>query len=555
MTSRLALLLSLCLAAPAMAQNLKPLPTPDLSGLSADQNAGLREARANFDRVSKTVSGVELAELYGDMGGFYARARMPEVALVAFENAGQIVPKDDRWIYLQGVMLRSTGKAEEAQKRFDEAFKLNPSYLPTRLSIVAERMRKGDFAGAKKLLEDSITTNPNQPAPQAMLGEIAFREKRYADASRHVHAALLLDPRATSLYGALARAEQAAGNPDAAKIAQVKSGDVPPRLDDPLLERIMPSGAAPAPAAAAAAANPNEAVLGEVALQLATGKPDLARKALDAALKRTPKDPLLLASYARVEASADRMDAAKSRAREAVAADPKSQPAWITQGIILEMAGDDAGARESYQRAIAVDTRSTRPHVLAGNLAMRTGRAADAVTAYRAVVGASQDDVDGWARLLAAEFVAGQCQAGVKESADNAKRAPRNPQFAELAIRAASTCRAATPAQRQQALVDAEKLYKGVQSDVAQVGEAYALALAANGKWEDAAQTQGGALFEAVRVGDPDAIAQYRELYQRFEAKQLPDMPWASTHALLKPQRPAAAPPAPAPAAATPAGR
>ena len=43
------------------------------------------------------------------------------------------------------------------------------------------------------------------------------------------------------------------------------------------------------------------------------------------------------------------------------------------------------------------------------------------------------------------------------------------------------------------------KIYQ--QSDAAPVGEAYALALAANGKWDDAVKTQQAAMFVLVRNG------------------------------------------------------
>ena len=92
-----------------------------------------------------------------------------------------------------------------------------------------------------------------------------------------------------------------------------------------------------------------------------------------------------------------------------------------------------------------------------------------------------------------------------------------------------------------------DKLYH--QSDAAPIAEAYALALAANGKWDDAIKIQQGAMFVLVRNGHKGELPGYRDFLQQFQAKKLPDKPWPAMSGLLKPERPApdvkgAAPPA-----------
>ncbi|MBN8481455.1 MAG: bacterial transcriptional activator domain-containing protein, partial [Xanthomonadales bacterium] len=260
------------------------------------------------------------------------------------------------------------------------------------------------------------------------------------------------------------------------------------------------------------------------------------------ALAKQPNDVILLAAYARLELAANRPDAARARATAATAADPRSVPAWLTQGHVLEVGGDDAGARGAYERAVALEPKAARAQVALGNLALRSGRTGDALVAYRAATAAQPDDAENWAHLLAAEFLAGQCAGALRETAANATRNARNPLFADLNIRAVSTCPAATPAQRQAVLADAKALYRQAPpQDIAQAAETYALALAANGQWQEAAQTQGSSIYEAATLGDQAATAQYREFFQRFQAKQMPTKPWADAHPLLKPPRPLAA--------------
>lgn len=533
-------LLAAC-AGTAFAQAPQPLPNPDLSRLSPADGALVREARADFDKMSSGQSGVALAEAYGNLGAAYSRVQLLDAAAIAFDNAARVAPLDDRWVYLRGVVARMQGKPAEARAAFERAIKLNGLYLPTRIALAAEMMRAGDLQDADRLLTSALADHEKDPALRATLGDIAFRQKRNADAIAYINEAIRLDPKATSLYAALARVQQAAGNAEAARAAQAKAGDIPPRLEDALLQRLLPPAGtvAAAPAAPAAAPPPDarQLAVGEANFQAAAGNFDAARTILDKALAKQPSDAVLLANYARLEAMAGRFDAARTRADAAIKADPKLAMPQMVRALVLEMAGDDAGAKAAYERAAATEPKAPRPQVALGNLALRSGRAADAVVAYRAATVLAPDDPADWARLLAAESVAGQCATGVREAAANAAKHARDPLFAELHVRAVSACPQATPAQKQAVLAVAETLYKG-SANIAQASETYALALAANGKWKDAEQTQGAALYEAARAGDQSAVAEYREFYQHFQKKQMPAHPWPDSHELIKPPRP-----------------
>jgi Flp pilus assembly protein TadD len=552
MTSRLSLVLALCLALPGLglAQNLKPVPNPDLSKLTPAKNSELREARIEFEKAKTTRTGRELADLYAELGGVYARAGLQDAADVAFENASLLAPNDDRWHYLRGLLARQRGQDAQARALFEKSFKLNPMYLPARMIVAGDRLKGGDAVGARKILAEHLTEHPKEPSVLALLGEIDLREKKYADAVRHLRTALTVEPTATSLYRLLAQAEEGAGNSKATEEAKTRIGDGTLRVDDLLRRRILSTEAPDAPVAAERPIDARTLAIANATTRAVNGKYAEARKALDDVLKNSPKDVELLLIYARIEAASGNPSAALSRARAARAADPSSTVALMALGAMQEMNNDDARARQSYQDALKLNPKLAGAHTALGDLALRTGRSADALAAYRSLIAFEPSNAEVWAHVLSAQFASGQCAAGLNEALANAQKHPRDPMFAELAVRAASTCPAASAEQKKKALADAEKLYRAAPQDAAQFGETYALALAANGKWEDAAQTQGAALFLAVSAADERAVAQYREFYQRFQAKQLPSKPWADSHPLVKPQRPQAGNPNPAPAAA-----
>jgi hypothetical protein len=64
---------------------------------------------------------------------------------------------------------------------------------------------------------------------------------------------------------------------------------------------------------------------------------------------------------------------------------------------------------------------------------------------------------------------------------------------------------------------------------------AFALAQAANGKFDDAQKSQAQAIYEAVRMNDSARAAMYRKTMLDFVAKKVPAQPWPAEHAYVKP--------------------
>lgn len=576
MISRIALSLALSLACSGTtlaADAIKPIPTADLSKLSKENADEVRLYRDRFEKEKGTLKGVELAQSYADVGAVHARVGLFDVAEVAFADAELIAPLDSRWSYLRALVATARGQDAAARQSFEKAYKLNPDYLPIRMALANSLIRANDLERARGLLDEFVAKHKTYPMPYAVLGDIAVRQKRFADAAKLFQAGLDAEPKANQLYGGLAYAQEQAGNKKAADAARARAGDVGPTIDDPIMARILPvidlklarpaAGAASTAAAPPPAADPKQAVLVETGFAVSGGQFDAARKRLDDGLKQFPDDSELLMAYARVEAAAGKPDAARARARAGTAASPKDAGAWTMQGLIEESIGDDAAALQSYTKAVSIDSTFARARIAIGNLQLRGGKLDDATKAYRAALTALPDSTDARARVIATQVLAGQCAAAVKETGDAATRRARDAGIAELYVRVASTCPASNAEQRKRALTIGENLYKSPAGGSAQVSEAYALALAANGKWQDAEQTQGAAVFDALSKGNNAAsVALYRDFYQQLNMKKLPDRPWPAAHPLFKPERPSfkAPPPvaakpaatAPAPAAAKP---
>jgi len=170
---------------------------------------------------------------------------------------------------------------------------------------------------------------------------------------------------------------------------------------------------------------------------------------------------------------------------------------------------------------------------------MRNGRYDDAATRYRAAITADGRNAEAWTRLAAAGAFAGKCEAAIRDVNGALAKDSRNGILMQLFVRLTSTCPASGVPEKKMALDYGGKIYQ--QSDAAPIAEAYALALAANGKWDDAVKTQQAAMFVLVRNGRKNEVPAYRDFLQQFQAHKLPDRPWSTMSDIAKPARPQAA--------------
>ncbi|TLY52511.1 MAG: tetratricopeptide repeat protein, partial [Gammaproteobacteria bacterium] len=141
-----------------------------------------------------------------------------------FYDATQINSGDGRWYYLRGLIASKLKHDQDARTNFAAALERDKVYLPIRYRLADTLIDLGDLAGARKVLEDTAREHPNKAATEAMLGRLALREKRYADAVAALNRALKLEPGANELYTHLATAYDGMGNGAAAGDARAKAG-------------------------------------------------------------------------------------------------------------------------------------------------------------------------------------------------------------------------------------------------------------------------------------------------------------------------------------------
>jgi tetratricopeptide (TPR) repeat protein len=534
---------------------IRPVPIPDTSKLPKQEADQLVETRAAFDESKPKLTGGQLAQAYALLASSYALAGFYDASDVALANASVVMPDDGRWIYLRGLLARLSGKAVPARDFFEQALRLDRRYPPIRVAVIEARLAAGDVDAARQAVDQAGPDAKDNAMIAYLRATVAHRQERQADALAAVNDALRLEPGANALYTLQADIYAAQGKSAEAAAARAKAGNVQVRQLDTLGAGFLGATAIDPtlhPAAGTPAAKPvdDKDPVNLARFLISTRQFDAARTPLEQALKREPASSGLLSLSARVEALVGNQKLAAQRADEAVRLSPKDAAAVTTRGVVAETAGNETAAQADYEKAISLDAAQIEARLLLGNRYMRSARYAQAAEQYRQLIRLEPKALEHYARLVAAQSADGRCAEALKELDTGMRAQPqRGGYLTQVFSRLASTCRAATVTERGMALDYTTKLYK--ERLTPQVIEAYALANAANGKFVEAAELQGSAMFAAVRDGGNEAAEPFREFFKAFQAKQLPDKPWPAEYGYFKPARLQPLPPAKAVAPAS----
>lgn len=497
---------------------LKPLPRPDLSTLPREQAEELARRRAEFDELRGKLVGPPLAVAYGAIGAFYARAGLFDAAEVAFANALVLLPNDFELRYLAGLSALLGGRPTAAEPHLRECLKMDPRYPATRIHLADVLLALKRPAEAKRLLEEALAQRQNLAAAHLRLGRLARQERRFDEAERHFRAALEREPGATVLYRELAELARAAGRREAAQALEKLAGDGPVPLIDPLAKTLF--------------GPPPTAVERAMPLIIA-GELEPARELLRQHLGRDGGDVAAMALLARVEAGRGDFEEARRWAGFALRDAPGRALGHVAAGVVEELAGNEDKAIEHYQAAVRAEPEDLEARRMLGDLLLRRGQAEEALEHYRALVAHDGERALGLPHLVAAAFRAGRCEEALAAARAARARHPTDGVRAEIWVRAAATCPAASEEERKEALAVAEDLYR--QHPDAESSEALALIAARHGRFAEALDYQRQSLFERAKANDRASIERSRAWLQLFQSEKLPALPWPEGHPLLDP--------------------
>jgi putative PEP-CTERM system TPR-repeat lipoprotein len=255
---------------------------------------------------------------------------------------------------------------------------------------------------AKVQVEEIVKANAGDVGVLSVAANFYARNRDYARARELLAAARALDPKDTSSLSSLARLEMAAGDDAAASTALQSLLKLDPANRQAriflaqIALRANDTGEASEQLETARSAEP-EAVVPRLLLasvylrERKTAEADAVLRELDALAE---KNPAVAAAAGRVYAAAGRYEEAFNQFRSAARGDPKN-PAWLLEMARVQIAREDrAGARNSVDKALALDPDSVAANASMIGIELKEGRKDQALARATRLRKAHPQDAD-----------------------------------------------------------------------------------------------------------------------------------------------------------------
>lgn len=490
------------------------IPPAQLEALAADERDMLEAAIEYFERQRPTLSGEALGIGYGRLALHYlAHGQVPQ-AQVAFGNAMLLDPENFRWPYYLGLAEESQGNQDKAIPLLGRSLRLNPENPAAATRLGLALIDAGREASASSLLEGVVNSDDGpHAAAEAGLGRLAFERGDYREAVSYYQKALAQQSQANALHGVLSQAYANLGESDAARYHASQAGDDMPVIQDPLVALLD------------AHRQPSSAFieLGDAARQ--RGQVAQAAVFYNFAAAVNPEDPDASERLTQLRGAADQADAAA----------PATAKDHFERGVYFAANGDDASAIREYEASIALDASDVAAHLFLANALMRERDFVAAAQQY--ALAAARDDKSAEIRYRegVAWMASGDCARSETALLASYDLEPTALRVVQAISRLYATC-PVDEQKRELALQYAQRLYNA--QPVLETAETLAMVLAANGKFEDAADFQRQAIFEALKSGRAQTDASLGENLERYVNKQLSERAWPLDHPIFQPTRP-----------------
>jgi tetratricopeptide (TPR) repeat protein len=328
---------------------------PALDGLArvAEAQADDDKAIALFTRSLASDKG--FAPAYMHLGDLYLRQGKLDDAVKLLSEAVSVRPDFGPGLDRLAIAYGRLGFSNEAVATIRKAIDLEPKNPDHRATLGEVLLGMGVVAGAEASFREAVAIDPAQPKARAGLAELARRRGDYAAATAEIDLALA-DPRID------VRSRTELTNKRAAIVAEQDRAKV--------LDAVIASGVATvADFTAQASLEAGRGNWSRAAELFAQSSPTgAAREKLAFYLFRAGRFREAHAQYAELAQAGGRPDLE------------------VNAGASLARLGDDALAKEAYDRALVIDPTYAQALLYRANSLLRLGDTAAAVEAYRSYV-------------------------------------------------------------------------------------------------------------------------------------------------------------------------
>lgn len=254
-----------------------------------------------------------------------------------------------------GISQLGAGDAGKATEELQTAVQLDPDMLQADLLLVLVHMREGQYDQAVEAAQQMVKRHPNDPLSYNVIGAAYLGKGEKQDAKKYFLKALEVDPKFIAARVNLARLAQMDGDEAGAR----------KHLEEALTQE--PGNL--------------RVLLALAQLAERSGDAQLLRKRLEQARDANPKaiEPRVL--LARLELTRNEPLKALATARELANDHPRHPVVLRTLGQVQLAAGETASAAVTFERLVAVESRSEEARYLLADARMKNGDLSGAASA------------------------------------------------------------------------------------------------------------------------------------------------------------------------------
>ena len=158
-------------------------------------------------------------------------------AVRSYERALAREPDNAMYANNLGACLERLGRAGDAELRYRESMRLDPTLIRPRRNLAGLLLARADFAAAEVLYRSVLTLAPADPVALTGLGYDLASQGRFDEAVSRLDQATRLDPGSVAAWRGLAAARRARGDLDGAREAALALARLAP--DDALAREIL----------------------------------------------------------------------------------------------------------------------------------------------------------------------------------------------------------------------------------------------------------------------------------------------------------------------------
>jgi tetratricopeptide (TPR) repeat protein len=492
---------------------LQPVPMPDVSRQPPVVQRQLQDQYAVLTQKQANATRAELGEAYGRMGMLLMASEYFAEADASLANAEALQPSDMRWPYYRGHIYRTKGEAAKSADAFERAVKDDGKYAPALVYLGNAYLDQGKPESADPLYERALAEKPRLVAAIFGRGRAALTRRDYTAAISWFEQALAIDPAAKVVHYPLALAYRGAGQLDRAQahLTPDNTGELKP--PDPIYDDMT--------------ATLESAVAYEVrgGRALEAGKWDEALELLKRGVELAPNEPALRHKLATAMAMKGDRAGALATFEETTRRSPEYVKAHYSLALMYAESGQLAKAEKEFETSIRYEPSYVEGRLQLAELLRGTGRPAAALPHYDKVL-----ELD--PRLAAARYGKGMVLVQLRRYTeardwltDAMSRHPEHPAFAIALGRVL----AAAPDDEARDGGRALQVLQAVPADSQRTfdwGVAMAMALAENGRFDEAARLQRQAL-SYVSGGPREVTAYLTDVLYRYERRIPNRTPWA----------------------------